>query len=91
VRSLADAIAHVLVEHCRAPQIIDSGSTTAHLSNDEREKGPEEDEGLQSDTLPVSDRELGRHTGDFCPSCGQMNLVNEEGCRKCYGCGYASC
>ena len=29
--------------------------------------------------------------GDLCPECGQAALVNEEGCRKCYGCGYSEC
>lgn len=29
--------------------------------------------------------------GDLCPDCGQAALVNEEGCRKCYGCGYSEC
>ena len=32
-----------------------------------------------------------RVTGDFCPSCGQIALVNEEGCHKCYVCGFSSC
>ena len=29
--------------------------------------------------------------GDLCPDCGQAALVNEEGCRKCYSCGYSEC
>ncbi|MBN1265509.1 MAG: adenosylcobalamin-dependent ribonucleoside-diphosphate reductase [Anaerolineales bacterium] len=29
--------------------------------------------------------------GDLCPECGQASLVNEEGCRKCYSCGYSEC
>jgi ribonucleoside-diphosphate reductase alpha chain len=29
--------------------------------------------------------------GDLCPECGQATLVNEEGCRKCYSCGYSEC
>ncbi|MBS1249663.1 MAG: Vitamin B12-dependent ribonucleoside-diphosphate reductase [Chloroflexi bacterium] len=29
--------------------------------------------------------------GDLCPDCGQATLVNEEGCRKCYSCGYSEC
>ncbi len=29
--------------------------------------------------------------GDLCPECGAPALVNEEGCRKCYGCGYSEC
>lgn len=29
--------------------------------------------------------------GDLCPECGAAGLVNEEGCRKCYACGYSEC
>jgi len=29
--------------------------------------------------------------GDLCPECGEAALVNEEGCRKCYACGYSQC
>ena len=29
--------------------------------------------------------------GDLCPSCGEASLVFEEGCKKCYGCGYSEC
>jgi ribonucleoside-diphosphate reductase alpha chain len=29
--------------------------------------------------------------GDLCPECGHAGLVNEEGCRKCYNCGYSDC
>jgi len=28
---------------------------------------------------------------DLCPSCGNVTLVFEEGCKKCYGCGYSEC
>ena len=28
---------------------------------------------------------------DICPSCGQATLVYEEGCGKCYNCGFAKC
>jgi len=28
---------------------------------------------------------------DICPSCGEASLVHEEGCKKCYGCGYSEC
>ncbi|MCB0101413.1 MAG: adenosylcobalamin-dependent ribonucleoside-diphosphate reductase [Anaerolineales bacterium] len=38
----------------------------------------------------------GEHTskmkiGDLCPECGEAAVVNEEGCRKCYACGYSEC
>jgi ribonucleoside-diphosphate reductase alpha chain len=29
--------------------------------------------------------------GELCPECGNASLVNEEGCRKCYGCGFSEC
>lgn len=29
--------------------------------------------------------------GDLCPECGQASLAYEEGCRKCYSCGYSDC
>ena len=38
--------------------------------------------------LPVGKLEK---VGDICPTCGQATLVNEEGCRKCYSCGYSEC
>jgi ribonucleoside-diphosphate reductase alpha chain len=28
---------------------------------------------------------------DLCPECGEAAVVNEEGCRKCYACGYSEC
>ena len=28
---------------------------------------------------------------DICPECGTGSLAYEEGCRKCYSCGYAEC
>jgi ribonucleoside-diphosphate reductase alpha chain len=35
--------------------------------------------------------QLPMKVGDLCPECGAPSLVNEEGCRKCYGCGYSEC
>ncbi len=29
--------------------------------------------------------------GDLCPDCQQATLVSEEGCRKCYWCGFSEC
>jgi ribonucleoside-diphosphate reductase alpha chain len=28
---------------------------------------------------------------DICPECGSASLVSEEGCSKCYDCGFANC
>jgi ribonucleoside-diphosphate reductase alpha chain len=29
--------------------------------------------------------------GDICPSCGASSLVYQEGCTKCFSCGYSEC
>ncbi len=29
--------------------------------------------------------------GDLCPECGHAALVNTEGCRRCYSCGFSEC
>lgn len=29
--------------------------------------------------------------GDLCPECGEPAMVREEGCQKCYACGYSEC
>jgi ribonucleoside-diphosphate reductase alpha chain len=29
--------------------------------------------------------------GDLCPECGEAAVVREEGCRKCYACGFSEC
>jgi len=39
----------------------------------------------------VEARQLAFKLGDLCPDCGQASLVEEEGCRKCYSCGYSEC
>jgi ribonucleoside-diphosphate reductase alpha chain len=28
---------------------------------------------------------------DLCPECGSASLIKEEGCSKCYSCGYSAC
>ena len=29
--------------------------------------------------------------GELCPECGHSTFINEEGCKKCYTCGYSEC
>ncbi|MCK5054469.1 MAG: ribonucleoside-diphosphate reductase, adenosylcobalamin-dependent, partial [Anaerolineales bacterium] len=35
--------------------------------------------------------QLTMRIGDLCPECGAAALVSEEGCRKCYACGFSEC
>jgi hypothetical protein len=42
----------------------------------------------------VSEKRVGngssKLTGNLCPECG-MILAKEEGCQKCYSCGFSEC
>jgi len=92
VRSLADAVAKVIGEHVGLAGISRGNPLQVSLSD---ARGPTNGSGAASGAsaanrnghapLPV------RTTGDFCPGCGQIALVYEEGCRKCYVCGFSSC
>ncbi|OGG11692.1 ribonucleoside-diphosphate reductase [Candidatus Gottesmanbacteria bacterium RBG_13_45_10] len=45
-------------------------------------------------TIPVQQMLLTERrmvTVDLCPGCGEASLVFEEGCKKCYSCGYSEC
>lgn len=89
VRSLPDGIAQVLAEYMeiRAEQITKEGIP---------KNQPAFEEVVQPGTSSQSGWESKRDEtkmkiGDICPECGQAAVVNEEGCRKCYGCGYSEC
>jgi ribonucleoside-diphosphate reductase alpha chain len=103
VRSLADAVAKVLGEHLGTPRDgTDSEPPAVQLSLVPEIAGGASDghDASAGGLVPRSDVRNGnghghhlpsRTTGDFCPSCGQIALVNEEGCHKCYVCGFSSC
>lgn len=42
---------------------------------------------------PANEFSGGPATGlyDICPECGAASLAYEEGCKKCYACGYSEC
>ena len=42
-------------------------------------------EGITIDTKPKTD------SFDICPECGTAAFAYEEGCKKCYSCGYSAC
>jgi ribonucleoside-diphosphate reductase alpha chain len=83
IRSLPDAIAKVLLMHFENT----SKKETAE-SNGNKEKPK-----LVTETTQPTLMEFHKPSGNFdiCPSCGEASLVHEEGCKKCYGCGYSEC
>ncbi len=87
VRSLPDGVGQVLDEY------LTGG--TSHAVNERVEA--KEDGGNGHRPEPVADlgsdsaRQSALRMGDLCPECGEATMVNEEGCRKCYTCGYSEC
>ncbi len=76
VRSLPDGIAKALDEYL-------------YQQHWEQET---EKEIIPSDQLPIPGlAQSGSPIGELCPECGHATLINEEGCRKCYTCGYSEC
>ena len=78
VRSLPDGIAHALDEYLKDTEAQDTEETGANGNggNGSQEKSPVDP------SLVI---------GDLCPECGHAAMVNEEGCHKCYACGYSEC
>jgi ribonucleoside-diphosphate reductase alpha chain len=100
VRSLPDAISKVLARHCEFRvngKVEDSSLFTQKLNNAQSQlkhvDAPIEDVIANQLALPETGVESGASTSlfDICPECGSGSFAYEEGCKKCYGCGYSEC
>ncbi len=83
VRSLPDGIAQALERYYDMWQ-------ERHASPSRREEIPQNGNGTHLENTAGNPLPLFK-IGDLCPECGQASVVNEEGCRKCYSCGYSEC
>ncbi|WP_322510211.1 adenosylcobalamin-dependent ribonucleoside-diphosphate reductase [Anaerolinea sp.] len=84
VRSLPDGIAQALERYY---DMWHERHTPSHASKEEM---PQNGNGTHTESPASSALPLFK-IGDLCPECGQASVVNEEGCRKCYSCGYSEC
>ena len=87
VRSLPDGVAQTLQEYLEDSE--EYQEATANGENPNYERYP-----IRPSDLPEkgsSPAQPAFQIGDLCPECGQAAVVNEEGCRKCYACGYSEC
>ncbi|HSB67047.1 MAG TPA: adenosylcobalamin-dependent ribonucleoside-diphosphate reductase [Anaerolineales bacterium] len=87
VRSLPDGVAQTLAEYLEdSEEYQDAAANGLNGGYDNRPIRPSDiPEKLPSAVQPAF------KIGDLCPECGQAAVVNEEGCRKCYACGYSEC
>ena len=87
VRSLPDGLSQVLADYLlQRKERLENSRGNGDKSHDEQMKL-----NLGSKSGAVPDTQPSMKIGDLCPECGQAALVNEEGCRKCYACGYSEC
>ena len=82
VRSLPDGVAQALSEYLEVRPGEGEAPAGEHENNGHRGMHAVVEPGVEQSFLRV---------GDLCPECGQAAVVNEEGCRKCYACGYSEC
>lgn len=87
VRSLPDGIAQVLREYLDETSDAEEDYTSLPAVR-AAEPRPLPQGAVSAATPPQSQLAL---IGDLCPECGEASVVNEEGCRKCYNCGYSEC
>ncbi|NMB56006.1 MAG: adenosylcobalamin-dependent ribonucleoside-diphosphate reductase [Leptolinea sp.] len=78
IRSMPDGVAHVLEEY-----LVERDDRLVNNSEGHVE--------VHEITIPVTAEQPLLKIGDLCPECGEAAVINEEGCRKCYACGYSEC
>jgi len=103
VRSLPDAIARVLSQHFdfavngkvtdkNVLQQFNNGRiATNELTAPSTHR--ESTENAQQLVIEGGQKAVTAHTNifDICPECGVSSFAYEEGCKKCYSCGYSEC
>ena len=101
VRSLPDAVAKVIDRHFgffvkhRLEEAVPAHATIHADGNGVvHTTAPTVEPAEQPMTVPTQQMlftEKRMVTVDLCPGCGEASLVFEEGCKKCYSCGYSEC
>ena len=107
VRSLPDAISKVLAKHVgfrvngkvedkiTVPVHADAATTNGHATEVTTATEKVSQAAMNQLSLPETGMPLTASAAtslfDLCPECGSGTLAYEEGCKKCYGCGYSEC
>lgn len=93
VRSMPDAVARALELHIdtlqkEAAQQQGEALSQTHGNGQNGHSQAEAGEAQEAHPLTLSRLNV---TGNLCPECGCNTMVYEEGCKKCYSCGYSEC
>lgn len=89
VRSLPDGVAQVLAEYIeQRSERLNMGEPP---SVDQLMKGETPASQDEATAWTIEPEKAAMQVGDLCPECGEASLINVEGCRKCYACGFSEC
>lgn len=88
VRSLPDAVAKVLAMRFKL-----NGHSDKKMEKTENDIMDPSlvSEAVQPSLMAAEEPTHTHKAGDLCPECGGYGLAYEEGCKKCYLCGYSAC
>lgn len=92
VRSLPDGLATTLLDYIRERGERIESELTAGKETEPDEEAAADGSLSKQMAFPAIDSYANMmRIGDLCPECGEASVINEEGCRKCYSCGYSEC
>jgi ribonucleoside-diphosphate reductase alpha chain len=89
VRSLPDGVAQALTEYLEETESAMREAEVPHNGNGH--KNLQETLEIFPTVPDLLEPYPQTRIGDLCPECGEAAVVNEEGCRKCYACGFSEC
>lgn len=93
IRSLPDALAKILNMHFKEKEKIARAPINSNVVETRKKNGQSKDtiELVAYDTQQSLLHLEQSSSFDICPSCGEAAFAHEEGCKKCYGCGFSEC
>jgi ribonucleoside-diphosphate reductase alpha chain len=86
VRSLPDGVAHALAEYLESTDVEEEDPPVSRQNGGLALKAF-----TQHEENGASEHKAHQVKGDLCPECGHAAVIAEEGCRKCYNCGFSEC
>lgn len=91
VMSLADAVSKVLAEDLALSETVEP-KEAEQVPLSMPPQVPNGDTTKSDDVVPAGQMNLAiNKQADLCPECGEATFVREDGCQKCYSCGYSKC
>ncbi|MDE2026738.1 MAG: ribonucleoside-diphosphate reductase, adenosylcobalamin-dependent, partial [Patescibacteria group bacterium] len=80
-----------IIEEVMASSPIEAQSVTNGVKVEEEIPQKQNENSQQLSLVHASEELSTTNIFDICPECGTGSFAYEEGCKKCYSCGYSEC